>query len=164
MQKLKAKTIFALLAASQITIISTATVAGQEASTTEHSMPETSQIAERGRQLRSAIDEIYKKMSQENSIQPIGNGTNSIVSVVTKYLVTGMPFAEAEETLRAAGFKVYGRKKSYFTSDLEVSAEINPYQTSMFSRTSVGVILKPTSQTDWMSLGSVEAEIVRVFL
>lgn len=129
--------------------------------------PISLQTAERGKALRRVIDEEYERLRQARQIVPVNRGSNSIVEIIRPFIHAGMPFEEAEQTLRAAGFVVRPRSKSLLSPKLQVIAEISPYATSLSGvngRTNVTVFLEPVTHNDWSTVRSVDAGFATVFL
>ncbi len=130
--------------------------------------PISLQTAERGKALRRVIDEEYQRLRQARQIVPVNRGGNSIVGIIRPFIHAGMPFEEAEQTLRAAGFVVQRRSKSLLSPRLQVIAKISPYATSLLGlngRTNVAVFLEPVTQDDWSTVGRVvDAGFSTVFL
>ena len=125
------------------------------------------QIAERGQSLRRAIDETYKRLEESKAIKPMLMGGNSITDIVLKFIPLGMPFDEAEDTLRAAGFVIEPRQKSYLSSNIITFAVIDRYATSLFGflgKSSIVIVMEPANQSNWKEVGKMEAEIVISFL
>lgn len=129
--------------------------------------PATRQSAARGKALRQAIDEEYERRRHDRQLKPMGQGGNSIDDVVRPFLHAGMKFDDAAQTLRAAGFVVRPRAKSLVSSNLEVIAEIDRYDSVLFGfggKTSVVIILAPTTQEDWRTVGAASGGFVLSFL
>ena len=131
----------------------------------EHGHMATGELQTRGKQLRRAIDERYKKLDAAGSIKHNGKGRNDISDIVTNYIPIGISFDEAEIILRSAGFKVGPRgKHPIITSMFLVFANIARYRPTLFGKTSVIVILEPESSNDWRQVKKIEAGIVKQFL
>jgi hypothetical protein len=92
--------------------------------------------------------------------------------VVVKYIPIGTSFDDAEEILRAAGFKV---GKRYFepllyrdnaTKTIGSYSKIDNYKQliPLFSNTRVGVLLEPKSKDDWSTVQNLEASISLTYL
>jgi hypothetical protein len=124
-----------------------------------------SELEMRGKQLRSEIDERYKKLCAAKAIKPMGQGRNDIDDIVTKYVPIGISFNEAEIILRSAGFKVGPREKhSLITNKFMVFAEIAQYVPTLLGKTSIYVTLEPESPNDWRQVKKIEAGISKIFL
>jgi len=72
--------------------------------------PISTNLDVRGRQLRVALDQKYKKMSAAHALkmQP-KEDENDMTTVVLKYIPLGTSFDDAEQILRSAGFEVLPR-------------------------------------------------------
>lgn len=119
----------------------------------------------KGKALRKAIDERYESLDRAKAIKPIGAGQNNIDDVVLKFIPIGTSFADAEEILASAGFKV-GRPGNqppllhYFA----VRGSIDQYAPTPFGKTSVVIDLQPKDATDWSAVHALSAVILRQFI
>jgi hypothetical protein len=139
--------------------------ASNEISVEKEKISKSNELAQRGKQLRKAIDEVYEKLADAKTLKSMGNGRNIITDVVIKYIPIGISFDDAEAILRAAGFKVGPRGRNPIFHDLyEVDAVIDQYVPTLFGNTSIDVSLEPTSSNDWHTVKNITAEIIRQFI
>ncbi len=131
--------------------------------------PISNNLEVRGKQLRTAIDQAYKRMSDAQTIR--GRWVN-ITSVVVPYIPAGMSFDDAEQVLRSAGFEVKPRPGPKGLKDhtdpykYNVEALIknytNPYLNWLSSPfgVSIAVDLTPKAPRDYTKVLRVEASIL----
>ena len=116
----------------------------------------------RGKQLRKAIDEEYKRRDEANELK---RGMNDITAVVIKYISIGTSFDDAEAILRAAGFKVGEHSQErWFPKDGTLlyasDATIDHYKIPLpVGNTSIDVFLVPNNKDDWSTVRYLEAGI-----
>lgn len=131
----------------------------------ETKMLEARDLQARGKELRKAIDDVYKKLSEANAIKTMGNGRNLITDVVVKYIPIGSSFDEAETVLRVAGFNVGPRGNNpVFPNYFSATGVIDQYVPTLFGKTSISVSLEPASKSDWTVVRSITAEITKQFI
>jgi hypothetical protein len=137
--------------------------ASNETSVEKEKITKSNELEQRGKQLRKAIDEAYKKLEDTHVIK--GYGSNSIYDVVVHYIPIGTSFDDAEAILRAAGFKVGPRKQNSLSHDLyEVAAVIEYYVPTSFGRTDIDISLIPESPNNWKTVKDITAVITRQFI
>src|SRR5258708_31979110 len=68
---------------------------------------ESNNFTQRGKQLRLEIEERYKKLTDDRALK--SSRPSDITDVVVKYIPVGTSFDDAENILRAAGFRVDSR-------------------------------------------------------
>jgi hypothetical protein len=146
---------FGLIGAFQLPVSHEAT-AGQD-----NGMMKSKELELRGKQLRKAIDETYKKLADAKALKSMGNGRNIITDTVVKYIPIGTSFDDAEAILRAAGFEVGKRDMNpIIHNDYGVYSKINHYKLTLpFGNTSVSVFLQPKNKDDWSVVQGLEADI-----
>lgn len=125
----------------------------------EKDMLKSNELELRGKQLRKAIDEEYKRLDDIKELKKQRGGYTVITDVVVKYIPIGTSFDDAEEILRAAGFKV-GKRTMNHANQYEMFSEINHYKLTLpFGNTSVYVVLYPKNKDDWSTVQKLEAAI-----
>ncbi len=136
-------------------------------------------LEERGKQLRAAIDQTYKKMSEAHAIKAMPHSDeNDLTSVVVQYIPLGTSFDDAEKILRSAGFKVGPRPSTNSpgipgdnTPKIQderitksVIATIDPYSSFLDGKITIGVFLTPESPTDFTKVSKIHAGIGASYL
>jgi hypothetical protein len=133
------------------------------------SAPVSSNLEVRGKQLRAAIDQTYRKMSEAHEL--VGpTGHNDISFVIIQYIPLGTSFDDAERILKAAGFKIEPRPGPHpprvvFNSEIDAMrfdevASIDPYDTSLYvSKTVISVNLTPQAPMDYSKISKIYAGI-----
>lgn len=120
-------------------------------------------LEQRGKQLRSAIEQAYKKLVDARSLKPMGG--NDITEVVVQYIPVGTSFDDAESILRSAGFKVEPRPSANpsgsFPWRYDVMALIDSFDLKRFPfKVSVSVFLSPKTPGNYDKVNKVDAGIV----
>jgi hypothetical protein len=90
----------------------------------------------RGQQLRAAIDQRYKQLSDAH---PIGGNAIQITDVLLRYISEGTPYLEALHTLMAAGF-LFNRRSP--------NQDVGQYSVRSTCRADVNVVLYWHGPTD----------------
>lgn len=137
-----------------------------ETNTEKEKMMKSNELEQRGKQLRKAIDEKYKRLADAKALKIMGHGRNNITDDVIKYIPIGTSFDDAEAILRAAGFEVGKRDMNPIIHDYYgVYSVIRHYKllTPLFAGTSVGVLLQPKNKDDWSTVQSLEADFKIVY-
>ena len=129
----------------------------------------SSSLEQRGKQLRAAIEQTYKKLVDARALKPMGG--NDITKVVVQYIPVGTSFDDAESILRSAEFKVYPRPSANPTGDrqdkYDVVGEIDSFDWKrIFSLSKVSVLihLSPNAPGNYDKVNKVYAGIALSFL
>lgn len=117
-----------------------------------------------GVKLRLAIDKRYSDITEAARRDESYRFSDSLTDVVERFLPAGCKVGEARTALAAAGFVVSGPQQRTRSSPIEWVAIINPYEQSLFSRTSVSVSLEPSDLTFDATVKHVEAGIGHSYL
>jgi hypothetical protein len=126
-----------------------------------------SDLEQRGKQLRMAIDKKYKELHDANAISM--RHVNDITPLVLQYVPIGTSFDDADKILRAAGFGVAPHPvlhpvlKFPDGAEYDVLGRINPYTNPYIESgliptgTSLDIDLTPPSPTDYSKVSRVSA-------
>jgi hypothetical protein len=121
------------------------------------------ELKQRGKELRKAIDEEYKRLADADELKSeMGGGRDFITDVVIKYIPIGTSFNDAEAILRTAGFEVGIRNMNpILTNHYGVYSKIEYYKQLIptFCKRGVGVFLESKSKDDWSTVQRLEAAI-----
>jgi hypothetical protein len=129
---------------------------------TELKMQKNDELQHRGKDLRHAIDETYRKLNESNTLKTMGNGRNEITDVITKYIPIGENFDDAEVILKAAGFNVGPRERHpVFPGQFCAIGVIEQYAPTPLGKTSITIYLQPINKDDWTVVYSITAEITK---
>jgi hypothetical protein len=112
--------------------------------------------ASRGQQLRAAIDQRYRGVSDAHAIT--GDGVQ-ITDIVLKYIPVGTPFRDAEAILMAAGFIVSRHAPKQNPPSPRDVATIFNYGAWSNCRVGVKVELYPRGPSDHSTVGNIAAWI-----
>jgi hypothetical protein len=106
-----------------------------------------------GQNLRTAIDEEYKRLADNDLLRGPphgGNKANNISPLVERYIPIGSSIDDAEKILAAAGFSLRPRGRgTAILGDYRVIADISPYKQMGFTTVSLGVALTPPGPNDF---------------
>ncbi|KAF0190860.1 MAG: hypothetical protein FD165_2321 [Gammaproteobacteria bacterium] len=130
-----------------------------EAIQKEINMMTSDLLEQRGKQLRAAIEQTYKKLSDAKALKPMG--ASDITEVVVQYIPVGTSFDDAESILRNAGFKVDPRPSANPTGSrpdrYDVVGSIVPFVQLFLSRVNVYISLSPMTPGDYSKVSKVSA-------
>lgn len=121
----------------------------------------TNDIDRRGAELRAALEANYKKLVKLNEIHPPDTDTTDIV---TQYIPVGTKFSEAEDVLRAAGFRIEPHLKLNESANpnrsrdwYAVLANISPFVSNFHFRVDLAVELLPKVPGDYTDVAEITA-------
>lgn len=125
-------------------------------------------LEERGKQLRVAIDQAYEKLPHHH----FKKGEGDITPVVEQFIPVGTSFDDAEEILRAAGFKVGKRPGPNpspapfgdFPYKYDVTAVIDPYESFFGGSIGLSVFLSPESPENYSKVTKIHAGFAGAYL
>ena len=123
-------------------------------------------LEQRGKKLRAAIEQAYKKLVDARALKPMGG--NNITEMVVQYIPVGTSFDDAENILRNAGFKVYPRPSvdppgGNRPDKYDVVGEIDSFDWKRifsFSKVSVVILLSPKAPGNYDKVNKVDAGFV----
>jgi hypothetical protein len=140
-------------------------LSGSEIALTREQLQERSRLKDlmkRGKILRKIIDEEYYKMAEADSISSAPDPASILTDIFLAHIPIGSSFDDAEEVLRAAGFKVGPRCPGQALGKKPCSrAMIEPYIYGTDSYVTIKVLLEPSNPEDWRQVAAATALIFR---
>jgi hypothetical protein len=131
---------------------------------TTYPVVESDELAQRGKELRAALERKYQQISAgEVRVDPFHGA--DVTDAVLPYIPVGSSFSDAETILRHAGFFVGGHPDvntqfgpNHGKDWYAVLASISPFaRWQMFFRTSLYVVLLPRSPGDYSVVSKIRA-------
>ena len=120
-------------------------------------------LEQRGRELRSALQQTYQKLVDSHELRGGLHGTD-VTATVLPYIPVGISFSEAESILKNAGF-VIGRRPDLNTPPTPsrpkdwyaVIAKLSPFSKGPVFKVDLYVSLLPRSPGDYSNVSQIGA-------
>src|SRR2546426_8955768 len=119
-------------------------------------------LEQRGKQLRTEIELVYKQLKSGKKLQ-VGIKGNDIGEIVKKYVPIGTSFDDAENILRFAGFTVHPRPAADAAGNRPdkylVYATIDSLDKGFIWKVEVIVSLSPKAPGDYSDVSKISASL-----